>query len=191
MMLRHLYALSTDVADLFLQPGPPDQVEMIRDHLDGRFPLPLPGSGHSIAEALLLFFDALPEPLVPYRLYNECLEAAANWSLCRLTLEKFPKVHRETFKAFVVLLRKLQRHWDQHPSADVGTLEVIADLILRQPPEAARAMAVVGQVGKGAMRQAISKKKTQFLLQFLNNRLEDEPIIPSELTPVIFPVTFD
>ncbi|OQV19290.1 Inositol polyphosphate 5-phosphatase OCRL-1 [Hypsibius exemplaris] len=196
MMLRHLYAVSSDIPDLFLQPGPPDEVEKIRDHLDGRLPLPLPGSGHSVAEALLLYFDSLPDPLVPYRLYHECLDAGANWSACRFVLEKFPKAHRETFKAFIVLLRKLQRHWDQHPSSDVGTLEVIADLVLKLPVELSKALSGMGQVGKGVARQAISRKKTAFLQQFLINRLDDEPIIPAELTSpatvvTTFPVTFD
>lgn len=179
MMMTHLHACTINIPDLFLQPGLPDEVEKIRDHLDYRLPLPLPGSGHSVAEAFLLYFDALPEPLVPFRFYNECLEASPNWNQCKAVLERFPKAHRATFKAFIVLLRELQKHWSRHPNSDEGTLEVIADLVLRPPPETGKPLVVLGAISKAALKQATSKKKVYFLQQFLVNKSEDEPVLSS------------
>ena len=43
----------------------------------------LPGSVHSVAEALLLFLEALPEPVIPYSLYQGALDATPNFSLCK------------------------------------------------------------------------------------------------------------
>lgn len=43
----------------------------------------LPGSVHSVAEALLLFLEALPEPVIPYNLYQAALDATPNFSLCK------------------------------------------------------------------------------------------------------------
>lgn len=43
---------------------------------------PAAGSNHSVAEALLLFLDALPEPVVPYFFYQQCLECCSNASHC-------------------------------------------------------------------------------------------------------------
>lgn len=44
---------------------------------------PLAGSNHSVAEALLLFLDALPEPVVPYSFYQQCLECCSNANQCK------------------------------------------------------------------------------------------------------------
>lgn len=53
------------------------------------------GSNHSVAEALLLFLDALPEPVVPFSFYQQCLESCANASQCeRVSKKKKPAVHR-------------------------------------------------------------------------------------------------
>lgn len=43
---------------------------------------PAAGSNHSVAEALLLFLDSLPEPVVPYRFYQQCLESCSNANQC-------------------------------------------------------------------------------------------------------------
>lgn len=34
------------------------------------------GSNHSVAEALLIFLEALPEPVICYELYQRCLDSA-------------------------------------------------------------------------------------------------------------------
>lgn len=45
------------------------------------------GNNHSVAEALLLFLESLPEPVICYRLYSSCLESASNYPLsCQVLL---------------------------------------------------------------------------------------------------------
>lgn len=39
------------------------------------------GSNHSVAEALLLFLESLPEPVICYNFYNNCLICANNYML--------------------------------------------------------------------------------------------------------------
>lgn len=41
------------------------------------------GSNHSVAEALLIFLEALPEPVICYELYQRCLEGSHSSRLCR------------------------------------------------------------------------------------------------------------
>lgn len=41
------------------------------------------GSNHSVAEALLIFLEALPEPVICYELYQRCLDWSHNSRLCR------------------------------------------------------------------------------------------------------------
>lgn len=44
------------------------------------------GSNHSVAEALLIFLEALPEPVICYELYQRCLDWSHNSRLCRQVL---------------------------------------------------------------------------------------------------------
>lgn len=46
-------------------------------------PSALAGSNHSVAEALLIFLEALPEPVICYELYQRCLDWSQNSRLCR------------------------------------------------------------------------------------------------------------
>ena len=41
------------------------------------------GSLYSIAEALLIFLEALPEPVIPYAFYQRALECCNNFMLCK------------------------------------------------------------------------------------------------------------
>uniref|UniRef100_A0A8B9R876 phosphoinositide 5-phosphatase n=1 Tax=Astyanax mexicanus TaxID=7994 RepID=A0A8B9R876_ASTMX len=74
MMVDHLYRNASKQEDLFQQPGLRSEFEEIRDCLDTCTPDTLPGSNHSVAEALLLFLDALSEPVVTFLQYQQCLE---------------------------------------------------------------------------------------------------------------------
>lgn len=44
---------------------------------------PVAGCNHSVAEALLIFLEALPEPVVCYELYQRCLDCAHDSRLCK------------------------------------------------------------------------------------------------------------
>jgi len=41
------------------------------------------GCNHSVAEALLIFLEALPEPVVCYELYQRCLDSSHDSRLCK------------------------------------------------------------------------------------------------------------
>lgn len=41
------------------------------------------GCNHSVAEALLIFLEALPEPVVCYELYQRCLDCSNDTRLCK------------------------------------------------------------------------------------------------------------
>uniref|UniRef100_A0A8C6JZW5 phosphoinositide 5-phosphatase n=1 Tax=Melopsittacus undulatus TaxID=13146 RepID=A0A8C6JZW5_MELUD len=78
----------------------PKEVWLLVDHLfkhachqelGGRFhlltcpliPASSAGSNHSVAEALLIFLEALPEPVICYELYQRCLDWSHSSRLCR------------------------------------------------------------------------------------------------------------
>lgn len=68
--------------------------------------LPAAGNNHSVAEALLLFLDALPEPVVPYSFYYQCLECCSNASQCEKVREPSLCIHYELLTSRFITLRK-------------------------------------------------------------------------------------
>ncbi|KAG9331296.1 hypothetical protein JZ751_019528 [Albula glossodonta] len=88
MMVDHLYRNASRQEDLFQQPGLRTEFEEIRDCLDTGMPESLPGSNHSVAEALLMFLDALPEPVI----------------------SQLPQCHKNVFYYLTAFLRELLRN---------------------------------------------------------------------------------
>uniref|UniRef100_A0A3P8YPW9 phosphoinositide 5-phosphatase n=1 Tax=Esox lucius TaxID=8010 RepID=A0A3P8YPW9_ESOLU len=92
----------------------PKELWQMVDHL-------YPGSNHSVAEALLLFLDALPEPVVPFSLYQQCLECCSNPSQCKKVVSCLPQCHKNVFNYLAAFLRELLKH-SAYNSLDVNIL---------------------------------------------------------------------
>uniref|UniRef100_A0AAY5K6Z4 phosphoinositide 5-phosphatase n=1 Tax=Esox lucius TaxID=8010 RepID=A0AAY5K6Z4_ESOLU len=120
-------------AELFQQPGLRSEFQEIRDCLDTGMPDSLPGSNHSVAEALLLFLDALPEPVVPFSLYQQCLECCSNPSQCKKVVSCLPQCHKNVFNYLAAFLRELLKH-SAYNSLDVNILGELNKGTLPPPP---------------------------------------------------------
>uniref|UniRef100_A0A671MMK1 Rho-GAP domain-containing protein n=1 Tax=Sinocyclocheilus anshuiensis TaxID=1608454 RepID=A0A671MMK1_9TELE len=83
---NHLYTKACQQEDLFQTPGLQDDLQSIIDCLDTSIPESIPGSNHSVAEALLIYLEALPEPVLCYELYQRCLECSHDSRLCKQTM---------------------------------------------------------------------------------------------------------
>ncbi|XP_071769250.2 type II inositol 1,4,5-trisphosphate 5-phosphatase isoform X3 [Centroberyx gerrardi] len=133
MMVDHLFRNAIKQEDLFQQPGLRSEFAEIRDCLDTGMPDSLPGSNHSVAEALLLFLDALPEPVVPYSLYQQCLQCCSNASQCEKVISMLPQCHKNVFNYLAAFLRELLKNSASN-RLDVNILATIfAALLLRSP----------------------------------------------------------
>ncbi|XP_028834651.1 type II inositol 1,4,5-trisphosphate 5-phosphatase isoform X1 [Denticeps clupeoides] len=133
MMVDHLYRNASKQEDLFQQPGLRSEFEEIRDCLDTGTPDSLPGSNHSVAEALLLFLDALPEPVVPFSFYQQCLECCSNYGQCKKVISMLPQCHKNVFNYLTAFLRELLKN-SSHNHLDINILATIfASLMLRSP----------------------------------------------------------
>uniref|UniRef100_A0A8C6TKG1 phosphoinositide 5-phosphatase n=1 Tax=Neogobius melanostomus TaxID=47308 RepID=A0A8C6TKG1_9GOBI len=131
MMVDHLFRNAIKQEEIFQQPGLRIEFAEIRDCLDTGMPDSLPGSNHSVAEALLLFLDALPEPVVPYSFYLQCLECCSNASQCVKVISMLPQCHQNVFNYIAAFLRELLKNSSQN-RLDVNILTTIfASLILR------------------------------------------------------------
>ncbi|KAE8289065.1 Type II inositol 1,4,5-trisphosphate 5-phosphatase [Larimichthys crocea] len=133
MMVDHLFRNAIKQEDIFQQPGLRSEFADIRDCLDTGMPDTLPGSNHSVAEALLLFLDALPEPVVPFSFYQQCLESCVSATQCEKTISMLPQCHQNVFNYLAAFLRELLKNSASN-RLDVNILATIfASLLLRSP----------------------------------------------------------
>ncbi|KAM9367164.1 type II inositol 1,4,5-trisphosphate 5-phosphatase-like [Phaethornis superciliosus] len=169
MMVDHLYRNASQQKDLFQQPGLKSEFEQIRDCLD-RGPHCLDkgphdtlfGNNHSVAEALLLFLESLPEPVICYRFYSSCLESASNYTLSSQIISKLPRCHKNVFEYLMAFLRELLRKSGKNHLDENILGGIFGELLLRPPP------------GCPAPDTAEKRKAQQFICQFLQ-REDDSP----------------
>uniref|UniRef100_A0A8C4YVB3 phosphoinositide 5-phosphatase n=1 Tax=Gopherus evgoodei TaxID=1825980 RepID=A0A8C4YVB3_9SAUR len=141
--------------DLFQQPGLRSEFEQIRDCLDTAMLDTLLGSNHSVAEALLLFLESLPEPVICYSLYNNCLHCANSYTLSRQVVSMLPMCHKNVFNYLMAFLRELLKNSGKN-HLDVNILaSIFGGLLLRPPPQ------------HPAPDVAEKRKAQQFIEQFL------------------------
>ncbi|XP_066191366.1 type II inositol 1,4,5-trisphosphate 5-phosphatase [Sylvia atricapilla] len=155
MMVDHLNRNASQQEDLFQQPGLRSEFEQIRDCLDTGMYDTFLGSNHSVAEALLLFLESLPEPVICCRFYSSCLESASNYSLSCQIISDLPACHRNVFEYLMAFLRELLKNSGKN-HLDVNILaSVFGGLLLRPPP------------GHPTPEIAEKRKAQHFIHQFL------------------------
>ena len=82
LLSRHLFI---NQARLFQETALHSEREEIQESLDTRLPSvdgfhSLPGSNHSVAETLMVFLEVLPEPVIPFAYYSQCIELHNDFS---------------------------------------------------------------------------------------------------------------
>uniref|UniRef100_A0A672T6C4 phosphoinositide 5-phosphatase n=1 Tax=Sinocyclocheilus grahami TaxID=75366 RepID=A0A672T6C4_SINGR len=137
LLVNHLYTKACQQEDLFQTPGLQDELQSIIDCLDTSIPESIPGSNHSVAEALLIFLEALPEPVLCYELYQRCLECSHDSRLCKQLISQLPRAHRNVFRYLMAFLRELlKRSIDNNLNANL-LATLFASLLVRPPPNLA------------------------------------------------------
>uniref|UniRef100_A0A673LZP5 phosphoinositide 5-phosphatase n=1 Tax=Sinocyclocheilus rhinocerous TaxID=307959 RepID=A0A673LZP5_9TELE len=137
LLVNHLYTKACQQEDLFQTPGLQDELQSIIDCVDTSIPESIPGSNHSVAEALLIFLEALPEPVLCYELYQRCLECSHDSRLCKQLISQLPRAHRNLFRYLMAFLRELlKRSIDNNLNANL-LATLFASLLVRPPPNLA------------------------------------------------------
>ncbi|KAI1231260.1 hypothetical protein IHE44_0008200, partial [Lamprotornis superbus] len=156
MMVEHLNRNASQQEDLFQQPGLRSEFEQIRDCLDK-------GINHSVAEALLLFLESLPEPVICCRFYSSCLESASSYGLSCQIISELPVCHKNVFRYLMAFLRELLKNSGKN-HLDVNILaSVFGGLLLRPAP------------GHPTPDIAEKRKAQQFIHQFLAEVRQFDP----------------
>ncbi|XP_029476002.1 type II inositol 1,4,5-trisphosphate 5-phosphatase isoform X2 [Rhinatrema bivittatum] len=160
MMVDHMYRNVSLQEDLFQQPGLRSDFEAIRDCLDTGMPDTLPGSIHSVAEALLLFLEGLPEPVLCYRLYEACLESASDYAMCKEAVSRLPRCHKNVFDYLMAFLQELLKNTEQN-HLDIPILaSLFGSLLLRPPPDHAKPDILDKRRAQEFVWQFLSKDRT-------------------------------
>uniref|UniRef100_A0A1B6EGW5 Rho-GAP domain-containing protein n=1 Tax=Clastoptera arizonana TaxID=38151 RepID=A0A1B6EGW5_9HEMI len=96
-LVDHLYRNALKVQHLFEHPGLHSELILIRSWLDNGSTDHMPGSVHSVAEALLLLLESTTEPIIPYNLHNVCLGASTNYLQCKQIVMQLPDHSKNVF----------------------------------------------------------------------------------------------
>ncbi|XP_041653294.1 inositol polyphosphate 5-phosphatase OCRL isoform X1 [Cheilinus undulatus] len=134
ILVNHLFRKSCDQEDLFQTPGLQEELQSIIDCLDTSIPDSIVGCNHSVAEALLIFLEALPEPVVCYELYQKCLDCAHDSRLCKQLISQLPRAHRNVFRYLMAFLKELLKHSHNNNLTASLIATLFASLLIRPPP---------------------------------------------------------
>ncbi|XP_069749312.1 inositol polyphosphate 5-phosphatase OCRL isoform X2 [Narcine bancroftii] len=110
LLVDHLFKNASHQEDLFQTPGKQKELQQIFDCLDTSIPKTIPGSNHSVAEALLIFLEALPEPVICYELYQRCLEISYDPRSYEHLISLLPRSHKNVFRYLMSFLRELLKY---------------------------------------------------------------------------------
>ncbi|KAL0973658.1 hypothetical protein UPYG_G00207980 [Umbra pygmaea] len=162
LLVNHLFTKSCQQEDLFQTPGLQDELQSIIDCLDTSIPESIPGCNHSVAEALLIFLEALPEPVVCYELYQRSLDCSHDTRLCKQLISQLPRAHRNVFRYLMAFLKELLKyaHNNNLTASLIATL--FASLLIRAPPNV-----------QSRQSQQDRQRANDFILGFLMGGDED------------------
>lgn len=166
-LVDHIYLHGLKESNLFEQPGLHCEVLQIRDWLDSGSVDPIPGSIHSVAEALLLLLESTADPIIPYNLQSVCLRASANYLQCKQIIMELPEFRKNVFLYLCEFLQEALQHSAEN-GLDAKTLSTLFGAIfLRDNPNQMQ------EPQSRINKQVIDKKKAQFVYHFLVNDHSD------------------
>ncbi|KAB0360717.1 hypothetical protein FD754_004873 [Muntiacus muntjak] len=168
ILVDYLYRNAIQQEDLFQQPGLRSEFDHIRDCLDtgtidnlcilSDVPVPVCICvNHSVAEALLLFLESLPEPVICYSAYRNCLECSGNLTASKQVITTLPACHRNVFTYLMAFLQELLKNSAKNHLDDNILASIFGSLLLRNP------------AGHQKLEMAEKKKAQEFVHQFLTH----------------------
>ena len=173
-LLDELYRRGLDTHGLFEQPGSVEEKAAIRDKLDTSLPENLPGSVHSVADALLMFLETLKEPIIPFSLTLKALDGCGSFQACKAVVASSPLSHQHVFKHAVSFMKEVLLHSNKN-GLDAKTLVVLfGSAFIRLPPanyplpDKSLAPSLTP-----ASQPHLERKRSMFVHHFLLNDLDD------------------
>jgi len=170
VMVDHIFKHGIEKKDLFNDTsGNPNDFIRVRDFLDSYTPeeyLPSPEAGFTVdsfAWALSVFLKSLPEPIIPFRLYDKCLASALNANDAMDVIQQLPSFHRSSFQYLVAFINELLHHRDKNQLDRTIIATVFGEMMIRSPIAEEDGLAFT----------SLGQKKMKFLSHFLDNDVHD------------------
>ena len=163
---------------LFQESGSPQDFIALRDWLDTGFPEEGPNvSVHSVAETLLIFLNSLCEPVIPYDLFQRCLEYSSDFNETQTVLPRLPPTHKKLFNYMRQFLHQVLRYSSKRDDDEQMLAKIFGQIVLRENECVEcnmgehNACCVHGaSVIAMTKRRLIENQKTSFMYQFLRMR---------------------
>ena len=160
---------------LFQEIGSQNDVIALRDWLDSDLKTKEPiVSVYSVAETLLIFLDSLCIPVIPFDLYQECLEASSDYNKTQTTLLKLPLYHKRVFSYIRQFLHEVLRYSIRRDYDEQMLAKIFGHIILRDKECVSYSRNVNRSYGSSVAalveRRLIENRKTAFMFQNLRRQ---------------------
>ncbi|KAL1922020.1 uncharacterized protein VTP21DRAFT_10662 [Calcarisporiella thermophila] len=121
---------------------------------------------HSMAETLIKFLAALPDPLIPFSAYAQCVEVG--WKSrenAYLVLDKMSHVHVNAFLIITSFLREMMIRTGRTSQADIESLVMVFSAVMIRLPSPGQDLPSANNLVRST--ESALRKRIAFLTHFL------------------------
>ncbi|EGC34737.1 inositol 5-phosphatase 4 [Dictyostelium purpureum] len=159
-IIDYIYNNGLKEEGLFIKSGVTKEMEAIRDCLDtAEHFSTISFSIHSMAETLIRFLESLVEPVIPFNMYQQALDASSTPHSCKQLVSHLPSVNYNVFFYLISFLIEVLSHQQENQLTADQLAIVFSTILLRPSP-----LSPLSQFPPDAN---IVKKKADLILHFL------------------------
>ena len=157
-IVDYLYLCGMDTPGILAQSGSSDMAQ-IRECLDTGASFMLYNFGvHSMAEVLIRFLEALSEPVIPFALYQQCIDASSSYQAARhIVCTQLTAVHYNTFYYLMSFMQELLDHKEKNGLTQDRLAHLFSSILLRSPDP------------KAKQTEEVIRKKIMFVNYFISS----------------------
>lgn len=173
ILTHYLFNHGLSEENLFFTPGDTVQMEEIRARLDSK-QLLLPGTDvHSVAETYIQFLKSLPDPVIPFNMYQRCNACSNSAILCRQLVSDLNAAHYDLFMYIVLFLKETLSHRTMNRLTSDRLALLFGSVMIRQETRSNAAQ---------APSDAVSRRKAEFLMHFIDPGVKLTPASHGSVT---------
>lgn len=130
-LMDHILEHGERNENLFREEGFDDDLEKIINCLDEGEPDEIPAQVASVAEALVLFLECLPDPVIPYSVYEKFQDPHLEPQQLKNEISKIPEHHRNLFKKICGFLGELLNNPEENTLDSTFLCSLFGKLLIR------------------------------------------------------------
>ncbi|KAK5576317.1 hypothetical protein RB653_007458 [Dictyostelium firmibasis] len=159
-IIDYIYYNGLKEEGLFIKSGVTKEMEAIRDCLDTAEPFSsINFSIHSMAETLIRFLESLVEPVIPFNMYQQALDASSSPLSCKTLVSHLPSVNYNVFFYLISFLIETLSNQKENDLKPDQLAIIFSTVLLRPSPQS--------QLSQIPPDATTVKKKADLILHFL------------------------